>query len=390
MATNFPTAIDDLSTSTGSTGQPLSNPNHITAHTNQNDAIEALQTKVGVDSSVDTDSLDYKVAHVPVSSFSDFDVTAPSSNQIFSYNGTKWVNTLPNIKFGGTGADGALTITSGTTTIDLVGAQFLVKNYTSISITGTGKLAFSNPHANGTTIVLKSQGAVTLTSSQAPMIDASNCGAIGGTAVSGSSQTGNSGSNGISFAMFKTNFGTVGTGGAIPTAINISALSLTLSQLSQKYPYTFVGAGGASGNTSSLPNGSATSGVGGRGGGCLIIECGGAWNFTTAAGIKVGGSNGGNASVSSSLGATSAGGGGGGGGMFIGLYNTSTANTGTVTIAGGSGGLGAKANSGSSATSGGGGASATNAGANGVTNDTPTGGAGGDGLSLVAANTDYN
>ena len=56
------------------------------------------------------------------------------------------------LKFGGTGADGALSITSGTTTIDCANAAVVIKNYTSISITETGALAFSNPNTNGTTV----------------------------------------------------------------------------------------------------------------------------------------------------------------------------------------------------------------------------------------------
>lgn len=84
------------------------------------------------------------------------------------------------MKFGGTGADGALVITSATTTINVGGANVFVLNYTSISITGTGKLAFSNPASNGTIVILKSQGDVTLTSSSAPMIDMSAMGAAGG------------------------------------------------------------------------------------------------------------------------------------------------------------------------------------------------------------------
>src|ERR1035437_3459937 len=53
------------------------------------------------------------------------------------------------LKFGGTGADGALAISSGTTTIDCANAAKVIKNYSSISITGTGTLAFSNPNTNG-------------------------------------------------------------------------------------------------------------------------------------------------------------------------------------------------------------------------------------------------
>jgi hypothetical protein len=85
-------------------------------------------------------------------------------------------------KFGGTGADGALTISSGTTNIDLAGSQVFVRNYTSVSITGTAAVTFTNPHANGTIIILKSQGNITITSSAAAAIDATGMGAAGGSA----------------------------------------------------------------------------------------------------------------------------------------------------------------------------------------------------------------
>src|SRR3990167_4955663 len=54
--------------------------------------------------------------------------------------------------FGGDGSDGTLAITSGTTTISCGSAKVLTKNYSSISITGTGVLAFSNPHASGSMV----------------------------------------------------------------------------------------------------------------------------------------------------------------------------------------------------------------------------------------------
>src|SRR3990167_2203578 len=103
-----------------------------------------------------------------------------------------------HIKFGGSGSDGALSISSGTTDIDCGAAQLVVKNYTSISITSTGKLTFSNPHANGTVVILKSQGNVTLTAT-APIIDMAGMGAFGGVAVSRISigdTNGNGGSQG--------------------------------------------------------------------------------------------------------------------------------------------------------------------------------------------------
>ena len=276
------------------------------------------------------------------------------------------------VKFGGTGAHGALALTSGATNIDLGSAAIVVKNYTSISITSTGSLTFTNPHANGTTIILKSQGAVTLTSSTAPMIVASSLGGAGGASVS-NTNNGNTGSNGICPTLTSAG-GQGGQSAAAGTGGTKSASVITADSLIAafgKYPYLGMSSGGGSGRANGA---SHVSGVGGRAGGSLIIECAGALNFTTSSGISVAGANGGNAAVGGG------GGGGGGGGFFLLLYNTLTANSGTITVSGGSAG------SGITEFGGGGGASATTAGSNGSGNG---GGAGATGNSLVAANTEF-
>ena len=87
------------------------------------------------------------------------------------------------IRFGGDGSDGAQEISSGVTDIDVGAAQIYILNYTTLSITGTGKLTFSNQHANGTIIIIRVQGDVTLTSSQTAMIGLVGIGATGGAAV---------------------------------------------------------------------------------------------------------------------------------------------------------------------------------------------------------------
>lgn len=60
MSINFPTALDDFSDPVGSASMEDSHPE---LHKNVNDAIEALEAKVGVTDSADTNSLDYKIAH---------------------------------------------------------------------------------------------------------------------------------------------------------------------------------------------------------------------------------------------------------------------------------------------------------------------------------------
>ena len=62
MATNFPTSVDSY-TRPQSTDQ-TSSPSHSTLHDNVYDAIEALEAKVGVDSSAVTTSHDYKLSGV--------------------------------------------------------------------------------------------------------------------------------------------------------------------------------------------------------------------------------------------------------------------------------------------------------------------------------------
>jgi len=65
MATNFPASLDTLTNPTSS--DSLSSPSHSAQHANVNDAVEALQAKVGADSSAVTSSLDYKVAQLEAS-----------------------------------------------------------------------------------------------------------------------------------------------------------------------------------------------------------------------------------------------------------------------------------------------------------------------------------
>lgn len=299
-------------------------------------------------------------------------------------------------KFGGDGSDGALSISSGTTTVDLGNEKIVIKNYTTISITGTGKLAFSNPHATGSIIILKSQGNVTITSSDSQAISTVGMGAPGG---AGGASAGSSGAGGTSAVGLWTPTFNAGSGGAPTTSGGGAGGSAASSvdywttgsgnsyKIYRKAIFLTPGSGGGGGaaaaNESSVVNG--TGGAGGAGGGALYIECGGALNFTTG-GIDVSGQGGTAApTVTADPTKSSAGGGGGGGGssgMCLILYNSLTANSGTITAKGGVGGSGASAsgtganNGNPTSGSGGGGAAgyggAGGTGANGVNNNSAT------------------
>lgn len=258
------------------------------------------------------------------------------------------------VKFGGTGADGALTISSGTTTVDLGSAAIVTKNYTSISITGTGKLAFSNPHANGTIIILKCSGDVTLTSSAGACIDASGMGSAAGAAGSGSATATSATAARTSF-MFNTIPANTANAASTPPlpltgSSNITNIKTLLSAPGLggggggQYTASSDGQGGAggsslitagsNGNGGGGNTGGTTSGAGGRGGGALIIECAGSYTNTTAT-LSTAGLAGTAAGSSGSGG----GGGGGAGTMYV-LYNTLVSDTGTYTVAGGAAGAG--------------------------------------------------
>lgn len=61
MATNFPTSLDNFTNPTSTDAMNSVTVPHATQHANLNDAVEALEAKVGVNSSAVASSLDYRV-----------------------------------------------------------------------------------------------------------------------------------------------------------------------------------------------------------------------------------------------------------------------------------------------------------------------------------------
>lgn len=82
MSTGFPNQLDAFTNPSGNDPQFVS---HSTQHANANDAIEAIQAKIGVDGSTDPDSLDYKIAHFDPSPSDTDAVTEGTSNLYFTY-----------------------------------------------------------------------------------------------------------------------------------------------------------------------------------------------------------------------------------------------------------------------------------------------------------------
>jgi hypothetical protein len=132
VATNFPTSLDTLTNPTSS--DSLNSPSHSAQHANVNDAVEALQAKVGADSSAVTSSHDYKIANLesrPVETkTASYTLVAGDVNKrivmnsasattitvndsVFAAGDTVWIHNI--------GA-GTTTVTAGTATVNTAGS----------------------------------------------------------------------------------------------------------------------------------------------------------------------------------------------------------------------------------------------------------------------------
>jgi len=251
------------------------------------------------------------------------------------------------IKYGGDGSDGVLNVTSGTTTIDLLNAAIVILNYTTFNVSGGATLDFSNPHANGTIIIIKSLGAITITGT----VDGDGMGASAGQVGIGTivhTNGGVAGQGGINGCGTANG----GAGGAVALLYPLNAAG--------KFIKSTPGSGGGNGGKGADPNAgvAGVAGTGGKGGACILFECIGSWNFTgTITYDGIAGGDGGDST--GNLAGGGGGGGGGAGGVCVAVYGSLTADSGTYSETGGDGGDGGEGTTGSGTT--------------------PTGGAGGGG-----------
>jgi len=318
--------------------------------------------------------------------------------------------------FGGTGVDGALNVTSGTTTLNL--ATQTEWNYTSVTIASGAALTFTGGTSGTIVPVIKVQGNF----SNAGFISTKGLGPAGGSGGAGNSadySAGTAGGNGsTSTYPFVDNTypypGGAGGGGqgqlAGPTGgSGGSAGSLGAKNATYFFPYVMNGSsggGGGGGGGSTISGTAGGGGAGGAGSLGLYIEVAG--NVSNTGVIELSGVNGtagtngiGNGSNSWCDG-SGGGGGGGGAGSLILKYNGTYSNTGSMLAnAGSAGSGGSPSNTGGGGGSpvygaggggGGGGATAYNAGGVGTGGSMSSGaqggagGAGGAGLIFVSKN----
>ena len=314
----------------------------------------------------------------------------------------------PDVKFGGTGADGAI---SGSLTVTGTDATYIIKNYTTFA-----------PGNNTVTITpvncvlhIKVQGNCDLTNTTFSFSGKGAAGGSGGASQQGS--TGNAGSNGnngiapilwakagvLGSGASGSTGGAGGTAQTQPFTFGLSASDTMMAGRMIPFGPGSGGGGGGSGTTTTGVGASGAGGAGGAGGGCVIMEVRGNLTFssTTLNFSGATGSNGGNGSGAPSNCAGGGGGGGGGsGGGFYCMYNGTLTGSATPNVAGGSGGSGGTSQNndpGNPRASGGGGSGGTsqfNTGNNGASGNTSAsggdGGSGGAGSYAIIKNTVYS
>lgn len=247
------------------------------------------------------------------------DPTSAQDAATMNYVDTRFAKHTPNA-FGGTGADGALNVTSGTTSL----AGNAIKNYTTINVSVGATLDLSS----GNWLWLKATGNVTI----AGTIDLSGRGGAGG--AGGSGDNGNAGGAGGGILSFVATDLTGGSGGlAASTKGGGGGKSFSTLYPFNEMPVShnfvvFYGSGGGGGGA---PTG--VGGNGGNGGGCLIIETAG--TITISGTIDCSADNGSQGSGTADWG----GGGGGGGGSFLVIAKGAiTESSPTYNVAKGTGG----------------------------------------------------
>lgn len=356
----YPTTIDSPTNPTAI--QPMNAPSHSGIETAQNTAIVAIETKLGVNSSAVTTTIDYLLKntastdpghfHTPSISLK---TTGTPSSGTFLRGDNVWVVALQAGY--GTGADGVVNM-DGVNTFafaSLVGSTYtLTRNifassitigvtlvtdgylvYCTGTITGTGTIKWGTPAVGGNASssgagagasaagsgALKNLGGGTGGGSGSP----AGVGTGSASGVGGAGGGGGSASNGGSPAAGGTN--TVNFAPGIMAFASLVARDISITGF---IPY-LGGAGGGGGAQGTASNQGGGGGGGSSGGTIFIAASTWAGQFT----IQSSGGAGGNGATANAVGG--GGGGGGGGGASIVIYSTKTW-TGSYTLSGGTGG----------------------------------------------------
>lgn len=138
MATNFPTSLDNLSNPAGS--DPVNNPSHAVQHANVNDAIEALENKVGSNGSTVTTSHDYKITQLEAAVLAGASGAKSIFQDVRNQSGAAIPKATPVYVSGSEGASGKLLISVSSNAAESTSSKTMGVTSSTISDNNNGQV----------------------------------------------------------------------------------------------------------------------------------------------------------------------------------------------------------------------------------------------------------
>jgi hypothetical protein len=138
MATNFPTSLDNLSNPAGS--DPVNNPSHAAQHANVNDAIEALENKVGANGSTVTTSHDYKITQLEAAISAGASGARSIYQDVRNQSGSAIAKATPVYVSGSIGASGKLLISVSSNAAESTSSKTMGLTTSTISNNNNGQV----------------------------------------------------------------------------------------------------------------------------------------------------------------------------------------------------------------------------------------------------------
>ena len=138
MATNFPTSLDNLSNPAGS--DPVNNPSHAVQHAAVNDAIEALENKVGANGSTVTTSHDYKITQLEAAVLAGASGAKSIFQDVRNQSGSSISKATPVYVSGSEGASGKLLISVSSNAVEYSSSKTMGLTSSTISNNNNGQV----------------------------------------------------------------------------------------------------------------------------------------------------------------------------------------------------------------------------------------------------------
>ena len=138
MATNYPNSLDNFTNPTSAS--PINSPSHADQHSNANDAIEALESKVGSNNSVVTTSHDYKIAQLESLVTSSVAGAKSIYQDVRNQSGSAFIKATPVYVSGSEGASGKILISAASNASEATSSKTMGLTTSAISNNSNGQV----------------------------------------------------------------------------------------------------------------------------------------------------------------------------------------------------------------------------------------------------------